>query len=1239
MAANNNNKDSRRKSARRAKKYSPIQQKNIHDSIRAIKDIYGEDVPQKVVNSILGNIAVETNGFKDLRENAWTWDNIQQYKNNPDYKSINRNIQKWGGSKSDYNKLSQGERLSVMYYGDTDHADVAGGTGSLHLTSANYGGNDKSYNQYQQAAKELGIDPSKIANDFYTSTLATLKVFQNRGQDMSKYQSPIDLRKKVINPHESLKSSDHRMGTLSYFDTDQPLEFGNAISEGSSSVNPQDILNNPNLDDAAKEELLKMNASEGLEQSTIDNLNQHSGQSLLSGYGGQVDLSQFIVDEDIQAKQKKMNEARAQLGFKDNIQAFDEEFNLMDQEFKQGGLLTEYNAGGSHEQNPHGGIPVGQNEKGGMNLVEQGETRHGDYIYSNEYKLSEKDAQRFRIHPKYIGKSYSDISKEINDEVEERPYDRIVKKTADGNLKKLMMAQESVRQQDMAKNNNQFNLGGSLTEPTEGTEGTEPLNQNDIDAVNKATGLEFNENTANSLFSRTGGQGMDTPEPLNFGIYKDYFTQGNIEDGVPTFTNTPQNPHNAHTVKQLMDYVQSQNPNREMRFNFTNPHTSHNLGGRLTEPTEGTEGETKKLNDKDVQNVNQATDIAFNKQAANSLFSHTGGNGLDTPEPLNFGIYKDYFTQGNIQDGIPTFTNTPDNPHNAHTVRQLMDYVQSQNPGREMKFNFTNPHTSHKLGGIVGQGLKKGATGSQVSGAIGGITGAAGTALSLGQQAFGDTGVDTSGKAGRQSKADVGMGAAGGALQGAAAGAAFGPLGAAVGGALGLGAGLIGGLNKNKDVIEANKNASLIANNEFRNTYDKGGLLDTYLNHGGPHYPSDPNDTNPPTLVDKRVRDQVNERGIFSLPFDSYVSPPRTGAPNMDQGIRRLFDYQFNDPGRSIGHPADPYSPVPNTAPVINSSPDVEKPVSTSSSEPYNADTYIDFVKASKDLNELHSSSVLSPQEQNAMKADAAVRGIQGLQQQIQSNPGLHNSMTNTTPSVPVTATEKDAGAENPGTKTQQGDGLEGMGVSELLKYAPVASNLLNYFNTPKARVEKYDRLDNRYQRNYVDEKQLENRVGNSAANTRAALMNASGGSASAARANLLGSQVNETQALSDAMMKAQETNRQEDNRAQQFNLGVDQYNQRVDMQETIANGQNQDAREMARNNYLQSAMQDLGTIGQQATQARNLRNLTGYQTDGRKAGQGGMGIAKLAGEGYDELIQAYTALLEKNKKEIKHNG
>ena len=52
-----------------------------------------------------------------------------------------------------------------------------------------------------------------------------------------------------------------------------------------------------------------------------------------------------------------------------------------------GGLST-YDAGGSHEANPNGGIPLGMGNNGKRNTVQEGESafesKEGTYIYSND---------------------------------------------------------------------------------------------------------------------------------------------------------------------------------------------------------------------------------------------------------------------------------------------------------------------------------------------------------------------------------------------------------------------------------------------------------------------------------------------------------------------------------------------------------------------------------------------------------------------------------------------------------------------------------------------------------------------------------------------------------------------------------------------------------------------------------------------------------------------------------------
>ena len=76
---------------------------------------------------------------------------------------------------------------------------------------------------------------------------------------------------------------------------------------------------------------------------------------------------------------------------------------------------------------------------------------------------------------------------------------------------------------------------------------------------------------------------------------------------------------------------------------------------------------------------------------------------------------------------------------------------------------------------------------------IGGYMQAATGAMDLANMAFGDTGIDTSGRTAAPDVPSQGAAAASGAMKGAQAGMAFGPWGAAAGGVIGGVAGLIGG--------------------------------------------------------------------------------------------------------------------------------------------------------------------------------------------------------------------------------------------------------------------------------------------------------------------------------------------------------------------------------------------------------------------------------------------------------------
>lgn len=97
----------------------------------------------------------------------------------------------------------------------------------------------------------------------------------------------------------------------------------------------------------------------------------------------------------------------------------------------EGGLLNEFNTGGSHEENPLGGIPQGIASDGLPNLVEEGEVR-SDFddakIFNNQdknYTITEKDCEEYLLPKSVIGCNPAEAIKKLKKEYEDRVNDPV----------------------------------------------------------------------------------------------------------------------------------------------------------------------------------------------------------------------------------------------------------------------------------------------------------------------------------------------------------------------------------------------------------------------------------------------------------------------------------------------------------------------------------------------------------------------------------------------------------------------------------------------------------------------------------------------------------------------------------------------------------------------------------------------------------------------------------------------
>jgi hypothetical protein len=145
----------------------------------------------------------------------------------------------------------------------------------------------------------------------------------------------------------------------------------------------------------------------------------------------------------------QMNNAQA------TFAAFGGELNTQGGDFTNG--MVQVNAGGSHESNPLQGVPMGVDQQGVPNLVEEGEVIFNDYVFSRRLAVPKAIREKYKLRS--AGKvTFADAIKKLSKESEERPNDPISKNGLNAIVSELASAQEQLK----AKKGRQFSHGGHL---------------------------------------------------------------------------------------------------------------------------------------------------------------------------------------------------------------------------------------------------------------------------------------------------------------------------------------------------------------------------------------------------------------------------------------------------------------------------------------------------------------------------------------------------------------------------------------------------------------------------------------------------------------------------------------------------------------------------------------------------------------------------------------------------------
>jgi hypothetical protein len=125
--------------------------------------------------------------------------------------------------------------------------------------------------------------------------------------------------------------------------------------------------------------------------------------------------------------------------------SFGGDLNTHGADFTNGQIIV--GNGGTHEENPMEGVPMGMDAEGNPNLVEQGEVIFNDYVFSNRLFADGGLLESFNLPKSYNGHSFAAIAEKLGDESKERPNDPISKRGLLSSMSRLQQAQESVRQQ------------------------------------------------------------------------------------------------------------------------------------------------------------------------------------------------------------------------------------------------------------------------------------------------------------------------------------------------------------------------------------------------------------------------------------------------------------------------------------------------------------------------------------------------------------------------------------------------------------------------------------------------------------------------------------------------------------------------------------------------------------------------------------------------------------------------
>ena len=316
---------------------------------------------------------------------------------------------------------------------------------------------DITYDDNNKTAVEENIKRTKGADG------KTIKM----SNDKAKEHSFDYIRKSIKSAKKNVPNWDSMNDDMKYALLDYAYQAGNGILTKKKSPKLYEALKEKNYIEAAKElnaadNITPRRSSERKRQFLIAALGEEEGNIAFNHLGNSSEP--VIVTSNRINNDREINNGNTQNFFTDNPQDFfmdsprnffiDKPYRTY-KEYESGGYMnndslknrgiTFVDNGGTHEENPFGGVQMGIGNNNKPNLVEEGEVIYNDYVFSNRLTADKSLLKKNNIPSSYNDYTFAKIAEKMTSEAKERPNDRISTNGVLKSLERLKNAQEEVR--------------------------------------------------------------------------------------------------------------------------------------------------------------------------------------------------------------------------------------------------------------------------------------------------------------------------------------------------------------------------------------------------------------------------------------------------------------------------------------------------------------------------------------------------------------------------------------------------------------------------------------------------------------------------------------------------------------------------------------------------------------------------------------------------------------------------